>query len=55
VDESLVSGELIDISRVTTIARSTSLAVDNHLGGKSNWSSSAQVIHDVESIGKSGG
>ena len=55
VDESLVSGELIDLSGVTTIARSTSLAVDNHLGGESNWSGSAQVIHDVESIGKSGG
>ena len=32
MDKSLVSCELIDLGGVTTIARSTSLAVNNHLG-----------------------
>lgn len=55
VDETIGHGELVDLSGVTTVARSASLAVDDHLGADSDWRGSRHVVKNVESIGKGRG
>lgn len=43
-------GELVDFSRVTTVARATCIAVDNHLGIETNRGCSRQIVQNVESV-----
>ena len=54
MDETVLHGVLKYLSGVATVARSTSLAVDNHLSIKADRSLSAEVIHDIEAISESG-
>ena len=44
---------LVNISWVSTVAVTTSLAVDNNLGVQSNWGQGHISEHDVESISDS--
>lgn len=50
MDETLFVGILVDLSGVSTIARSTDVAIDEHLGVNTNGSSLLTVVFDVESI-----
>jgi hypothetical protein len=41
---------LVDTSWVSTLAGSSSIAVDNNLGIQGNWGWALQVVHDIESV-----
>ena len=53
MDEAGCVGELVHITGVSTIAGATSVAVDNHLGGKSKRAGHHVILQDVESISDS--
>ena len=42
--------KLINITRVSTVARAACLAVDDHLGIESDWRGRHDVILDVEPV-----
>jgi hypothetical protein len=48
--ETVGVGKFINASRVATVARATSIAVDHKLSVKGNRGRSFQVVHDVETI-----
>jgi len=50
VHKTVVVSPLVDLSGVSTIAGATSLAVNDYLSTKSNWSVSLQIGQDVESV-----
>jgi len=50
--DSLAISELVDTTWVSTLAATTSTAVDNNLSIKSNWSWVLVFGHNVESISK---
>jgi len=50
VDETMCAGIGVDITWVSTVARATSLLVDNYLSVQSNWGWDFQVSQDVESV-----
>lgn len=50
VDETVSTGIGVDIAWVSTVARATSLLVNNNLSVQSNWGWDFQVSQDVESV-----
>jgi len=53
--ESSVVSVLVDLSGVTSIARATSLSVDNDLSVNGDGSGGGELVHDVESVSDGGG
>ena len=45
-----VVGILIDSSGISTIARASSLAVDDNLSVKTNWGCGLEIVQDVEAV-----
>ena len=53
--DSVFHGVLVDTTWVSTVAGSTSSAVNNNLGVESNWGWALISLKDIESISKGGG
>jgi hypothetical protein len=50
-----VVGILVNSSGISTIARASSLAIDDNLGVKTNWGCSLKIVQDVEAVSNSRG
>merc|ERR1719333_1871414 len=55
VRNSVLTSVSVDETWVTTVAGAASLAVDNHLSIKANWSGAGVLVQDVESVSDGGG
>ena len=55
MDEASLVSKFINITGVSTVARAAGLAVDDHLGIKSDWRGCHIIILDVESVSDGGG
>ena len=55
VHKASVMSEFVDLSGVSTVARATSIAVDNHLGVNANWRAECRGEVDVESVSNGAG
>ena len=53
VDKTLLASELVNFGGVSTIARATGIAVDDHLGREGDRGGGAVFVHDVESVSDS--
>ena len=55
IRNTMIEGILVNLGRITTVAATTSLAVDNSLSIQTDGSGVLESIHDVESISDSTG